>query len=111
MENQPHPLARHAVIIGGSLGGLFAGLLLRSIGWNVHIFERSQHDLDSRGGGIVLQPDVLQAFRRSGVPYDTTLGVEAAERIYLDREGGIAHRIPMRQMMTSWTSLYADHTP
>ncbi|HKM69476.1 MAG TPA: FAD binding domain-containing protein [Stellaceae bacterium] len=107
MENQSHPPLRHAVVIGGSLGGLFSGLLLRSIGWNVDIFERSPHDLDSRGGGIVLQPDVLQAFRRSGVRYDTTLGVEAAERIYLDREGGIAHRIPMRQMMTSWTSLYA----
>src|SRR5271156_6204378 len=107
MENQLHPPERRTVVIGGSLGGLFAGLLLRSIGWEVAIFERSPHDLDSRGGGIVLQPDVLQVFRRSGVRYDTTLGVEAAERIYLDREGGIAHRIPMRQMMTSWTSLYA----
>src|SRR5580704_7394702 len=99
--------ARQAVVIGGSLGGLFAGLLLRSIGWNVDIYERSPHDLDSRGGGIVLQPDVIEAFHRSGVRYDRSIGVEAAERIFLDREGGIAHRIPMRQIMTSWTSLYA----
>ena len=58
-------------MIGGSLGGLFAGLLLRSIGWDVDIYERSPHDLDSRGGGIVLQPEVLEAFRRAGVQYDS----------------------------------------
>jgi 2-polyprenyl-6-methoxyphenol hydroxylase-like FAD-dependent oxidoreductase len=43
-----------AVIIGDSLGGLFAGILLRSIGWQVDIYERSPHTLDSRGGGVVL---------------------------------------------------------
>jgi hypothetical protein len=32
--------AKQAVVIGGSLGGLFAGLLLRSIGWDVDIYER-----------------------------------------------------------------------
>src|ERR1700680_2051648 len=53
MKNQPSA-AKQAVVIGGSLGGLFAGLLLRSIGWDVDIYERSPHDLDSRGGGIVL---------------------------------------------------------
>ena len=39
--------------------------------------------------------------------YDSSIGVEAVERIFLDRAGGIAHRIPLRQIMTSWTSLYA----
>ncbi len=60
MEN-PTASSRQAIVIGGSLGGLFAGLLLRSIGWRVDIYERSAHDLESRGGGIVLQPDVLVA--------------------------------------------------
>ena len=71
MNNQASA-AKQAVVIGGSLGGLFAGLLLRSIGWDVDIYERSPHDLDSRGGGIVLQPEVLEAFRRAGVQYDTS---------------------------------------
>lgn len=107
MQGPSHPHAKHAIIIGGSLAGLFAGVLLRSIGWTVDIFERSPRDLDSRGGGIVLQPQVLQAFRQAGIRYDTSIGVEAKERVFLDREGGIANRIPMRQMLTSWTSLYA----
>jgi len=46
--------------------------LLRSIGWDVNIYERSDHDLDSRGGGIVLQPDV-EAFQRAGIS-DQPLG-------------------------------------
>jgi 2-polyprenyl-6-methoxyphenol hydroxylase-like FAD-dependent oxidoreductase len=70
------------------------------------IYERSPHDLDSRGGGIVLQAEVLEAFRRAGVHYDTSIGVEATERVFLDRSGGLARRLPMRQMLTSWTSLY-----
>ena len=72
MKNQASA-ATQAVVIGGSLGGLFAGLLLRSIGWDVDIYERSPQDLDSRGGGIVLQPEVLEAFHRAGVQYDTSI--------------------------------------
>src|SRR6202040_425999 len=40
------------------------------------------------------------------VQYDTSIGVEAKERVFLDRSGGLARRLPMRQMLTSWTSLY-----
>ena len=105
MEHQASA-AKQAVVIGGSLGGLFAGLLLRSIRWDVDIYERSPRDLDTRGGGIVLQPEVLEAFRRAGVHYDTSIGVEAKERVFLDRSGGLARRRSMRQMLTSWTSPY-----
>ncbi|MEG4285885.1 FAD binding domain-containing protein [Microcoleus sp. A006_D1] len=98
----------HAIVIGGSLAGLFAGTLLRSIGWQVDIYERSPHTLDSRGGGIVLQPDVLEAFQRAGVGYQAPLGVVAHERYYLNRDGSIAQRMPMRQTLTSWNLLYGS---
>jgi 2-polyprenyl-6-methoxyphenol hydroxylase-like FAD-dependent oxidoreductase len=72
---------RRALIIGGSLGGLFAGNLLRQIGWDVDIFERSVDDLDSRGGGIVLQPEVIEVFRRAGLDIRTVdLGVRSKYR-------------------------------
>lgn len=57
-DHSASPSTPRALVIGGSLGGLFAGNLLRRLGWDVDIFERSTQDLDSRGGGIVLQPDV-----------------------------------------------------
>jgi len=68
MTNVNDAKKRRALIIGGSLGGLFAGNLLRQIGWDVEIFERSPHDLDSRGGGIVLQPEVVEVFHRRETP-------------------------------------------
>lgn len=33
-----------ALIIGGSVGGLFTATVLRAIGWQVDIFERSPHE-------------------------------------------------------------------
>ncbi|MEM9946697.1 MAG: FAD binding domain-containing protein [Cyanobacteria bacterium P01_D01_bin.36] len=93
-----------AIIIGGSLAGLFTGVLLRSVGWEVDIYERSLHSLDSRGGGIVLQPDTEEAFRRAGISL-TGLGVVANERYYLQHNGSI-DRMPIRQTLTSWNMLY-----
>lgn len=95
-----------AIVIGGSLAGLFTGTLLRSIGWQVDIYERSQQDLSSRGGGIVLQPDIIEAFQRANVAYQPPLGVVANERLYLKQDGGIAQRMAMRQTLTSWNMLY-----
>ena len=97
---------QRAIIIGGSLSGLFAGILLRSIGWEVDIYERSPHALDSRGGGVVLQPEVLTAFQQADVAYEAPLGVVANERLYLERDGSIAQRLMMHQTLTSWNLLY-----
>jgi 2-polyprenyl-6-methoxyphenol hydroxylase-like FAD-dependent oxidoreductase len=97
---------KRAIVIGGSLAGLFAGTLLRSIGWQVDIYERSPHTLDSRGGGVVLQPDVVKAFQRAGIPTNA-LGVVASERYYLQRDDRI-QVMPMRQTLTSWNLLYSS---
>ncbi len=88
---------KHAIVIGGSLGGLFTGIMLRSIGWEVDIYERSPHNLDSRGGGIVLQPDVIEVFQRAGISYEQPLGVVAHERYYLNRDGSIAQPMAQRE--------------
>ncbi len=94
------PTGKQAIVIGGSLGGLFTGIMLRSVGWDVDIYERSDQALDSRGGGVVLQPDVVEAFQRVGIS-DRALGVVARVRYYLNPDGSIAQAMPMRQMLTS----------
>lgn len=101
------PTGNRAIVIGGSLGGLFTGIMLRSIGWDVDIYERSERNLDSRGGGVVLQSDVVEAFGRAGISTQA-LGVEARERYYLNSDGSIDQPIPMRQMLTSWNLLYGS---
>ncbi|MDR3462075.1 MAG: hypothetical protein P4L76_07160, partial [Beijerinckiaceae bacterium] len=40
-------------IVGGSLAGLFAGVLLGRDGHDVRIHERSRHGLGGRGAGLV----------------------------------------------------------
>lgn len=96
-----------ALIIGGSLSGLFAGNLLRHIGWDVDIFERSAHDLDSRGGGIVLQPDVVALFRRIGVDLsEIDLGVSSVNRTVFQPDGRIRAKQYAPQTQTSWSLIY-----
>ncbi|NYH14944.1 FAD binding domain-containing protein [Paraburkholderia bryophila] len=95
-----------AVVIGGSLGGLFTATTLRAAGWRVDVFETSTHQLDSRGGGIVLQPDVLDALQFAGVALPDPPGVASGERIYLDRDDRRVEQLYMPQMQTSWSLLY-----
>ena len=89
-DHSASPSTPRALVIGGSLGGLFAGNLLRRLGWDVDIFERSTQDLDSRGGGIVLQPDVVEVFRRTGIDLDAVeLGVPSLHRTVFQPNGTI----------------------
>ncbi|MCC5644031.1 FAD binding domain-containing protein [Nostoc sp. CHAB 5824] len=101
------PTGNRAIVIGGSLGGLFAGIMLHSIGWDVDIYERSDRNLDSRGGGVVLQSDVIEAFKRAGISTQS-LGVIAHERYYLNSDGSVNQPMPMRQILTSWNLLYGS---
>lgn len=97
-----------AVVVGGSLGGLFAGTMLRTIGWDVDLYERSEGSLESRGGGIVLQPDVVEVFNRVGVEIDKLdLGVASTNRIVLNADGSVRSNDYAPQMQTSWSLIYS----
>jgi len=64
--------------------------------------------MDSRGGGIVLQADVLHHFRYAGIHPAGALGVRSHDRLYLDRAGSVVHKEPMPQTQTSWNTLYSS---
>jgi 2-polyprenyl-6-methoxyphenol hydroxylase-like FAD-dependent oxidoreductase len=99
-------VAPRALIIGGSLGGLFAATALRATGWDVQVFERSPQELSSRGGGVVLQPDVIEVFDFAGLKFQRPLGVRSGDRIYLDQKDEVVQRSYMPQTQTSWNTLY-----
>lgn len=104
----PERSHRRALIIGGSLGGLFTGNLLRHAGWAVDIYERSPHNLDSRGGGIVLQPEVIEVFRQTGVDLQTLeLGVQSRSRTVFRPDGSIQSKHIAPQTQTSWSLIYS----
>jgi 2-polyprenyl-6-methoxyphenol hydroxylase-like FAD-dependent oxidoreductase len=95
-----------ALVIGGSLGGLFAATSLRAIGWDVQVFERSPHALSSRGGGVVLQPDVPAAFRFAGLDYPHPLGIPSGDRIFLGADDRVLSRRYLPQTQSSWNMFY-----
>ncbi len=95
-----------ALIIGGSLGGLFAGLLLRQAGWEVTVCERSTGDLASRGVGIGTHVEMFEVMRRLGIVVDQSIGQSFSSRFCLDRDGSVIAELPFDKILTSWTLLY-----
>ncbi|ABI86641.1 FAD binding domain protein [Burkholderia ambifaria AMMD] len=95
-----------ALVIGGSVGGLFTATALRAAGWHVSVFEQSPSELDSRGGGIVLQPPIVRAFAFGGVPMPGDTGVDSSERIYLDEGDRVVQQMRMPQTQTAWNVIY-----
>jgi 2-polyprenyl-6-methoxyphenol hydroxylase-like FAD-dependent oxidoreductase len=64
-----------ALVIGGSLGGLFAANVLREIcAWDVEVFERVENDLASRGAGIGVRTSfgITPSARRSSRSFART---------------------------------------
>jgi 2-polyprenyl-6-methoxyphenol hydroxylase-like FAD-dependent oxidoreductase len=96
---------KRAIVIGGSMSGLFAGLQLRARGFAVDIYERVDSELSGRGAGIVAQPAVRDAMRSLGI--DTAgLGVEMTTRKILDVEGRVVLQSHCPQTLTAWERLY-----
>jgi 2,6-dihydroxypyridine 3-monooxygenase len=95
-----------AVVVGGSIGGLTAALLLRSLGFVVDVFERSSKPLNGRGSGIVLQPDTVRWFtERSSQPL-STLSTTTRYVQYLNRDRGIDYREERVHHYTAWGTFY-----
>src|SRR5712671_3977381 len=96
-----------AVVIGGSMAGLFAALLLQRAGWQVDVHERIGAELAGRGAGIVTHKELFDVLARAGV--DTAaaaLGVSVPGRRVLDRNGRVARELALPQVLTSWGRLY-----
>jgi len=95
-----------ALIIGGSIAGLFTALLLRQAGWQVLVAERSPGDLASRGAGVGTHPEQFVVMRRLGLPVDEAIGVHFTERLCLAQDGQVIARLPFEKVQTAWALLY-----
>jgi 2-polyprenyl-6-methoxyphenol hydroxylase-like FAD-dependent oxidoreductase len=95
-----------ALIIGGSLGGLFVANLLLRNSWDVHVFEQSSEALAGRGAGIIPHPELFECLRRIGIEIDDTFGVDNPERVTFDRSGAVVGTLPVRHLLTTWGRLH-----
>jgi len=101
-----HGPAPKVVVVGGSLGGLFDAIALRSLGYEVDVHEKSSGLMQDRGAGIVFQPEVAAFLHRYSVAPLESVVVPVRTRRYLQADGSIAQEGPMPQAMTSWDALY-----
>jgi 2-polyprenyl-6-methoxyphenol hydroxylase-like FAD-dependent oxidoreductase len=96
---------RRALVIGGSMSGLFAGVMLARRGWEVDIFERVTGELAGRGAGIVAQPELLARLDDLGLDV-RELGVAITTRKILDATGDVIAASACPQVLTAWERVY-----
>lgn len=95
-----------AVVVGGSLGGLTAALVLRDQGWDVDVLERSGVPLQGRGVGIVAHPTTVRYLVERAGKSVGNIGVPAGRLRYLDHDGSIAAERRCAYRFASYFELY-----
>jgi 2-polyprenyl-6-methoxyphenol hydroxylase-like FAD-dependent oxidoreductase len=97
---------RRAVVIGGSVGGLFIANMLIRRGWDVDIFERVEGELASRGAGIARHHEMIAIMAAAGVDDNGELGIAVDGRTAFDKSGQIIARFDYQQHLTAWSQVY-----
>jgi 2-polyprenyl-6-methoxyphenol hydroxylase-like FAD-dependent oxidoreductase len=96
---------RRAIVIGGSMSGLLAAIMLRRRGWDVDVFERVERELSDRGAGIVAQAELIARMNALGLKTQD-LGVAMSTRKILDHSGAVTIRLECPQVLTAWQRVY-----
>lgn len=93
-------------VVGGSIGGLTAALVLRDAGCEVRVFERSPAALAARGAGIaVLDATLAYLVKRGGLRAGDVCSSTGWIR-FLNRDGSVQHERPYRYRFSSWNTIY-----
>ena len=83
-----------AIVIGGSIAGLFVGAFLRRIGWRVDVYEPSSIELIGRGVGIfATHLELFEALDRRGAG-TVDIGVIVYKRVTFGAEGNVIAEKP-----------------
>lgn len=93
-------------VMGGSLGGLTAALVLRDLGCQVDVYERSSTPLQDRGAGIGLHSMTVRHFVEND-PLDmerVTLTLPWVR--FLNRDGAVSFEEQMNYEFSSWDTIY-----
>lgn len=101
-------------IVGGSIAGCTAAILLRQAGHRVIIFERSSTTLVGRGGGIGTLPTLMDQLIREGMISENFPYFSISEMPFIGKDekyepyGRIAWAMPMNLVVFHWQTLWND---
>ena len=97
-----------AAVVGGSLGGLHAALLLADIGVEVDVYERSPAELVQRGAGIGFLPESARYLvERAGLVLDR-ISVATSHIRYLGRRGEVSYDGRHSYRFSAWNTVYRE---
>jgi 2,6-dihydroxypyridine 3-monooxygenase len=94
------------VVMGGYMGGLTAALVLRKIGCDVDVFERSSALLESRGAGIISHRVTLRYPTEFGSYHLDDLSIRPKSCRYIDNQGKVISEQPCCFRVNSYGALY-----
>ncbi|PPR64850.1 MAG: 2,6-dihydroxypyridine 3-monooxygenase, partial [Alphaproteobacteria bacterium MarineAlpha3_Bin7] len=97
---------KRAIIVGGSIGGLFAGNILYKNGWEVDILEKAKVNLASRGTGIARHTELEKILIDLGLPPDKSVGIAVKGRTAFNRKGEIIAEYPLKQKLGAWNKVF-----
>jgi 2,6-dihydroxypyridine 3-monooxygenase len=93
-------------VVGGSLGGLTAALVLRDAGCDVTVYERSSSLLEARGAGIaVLEQTLRYPVERQRIPPEQISSSTEFIR-FLQDDGTVRHEQQHRYRFSAWNTMY-----
>lgn len=93
-------------IVGGSIGGLTAALVLGESGHDVNVFERSPRELAQRGAGIGLLPETSRYLTDvAGLDLDG-ISIATSRIRYLARDASVMHDEAHAYRFSSWNTVY-----
>jgi 2,6-dihydroxypyridine 3-monooxygenase len=92
--------------MGGSLGGLTAALVLRKIGCEVDVFERSNAFLEGRGAGIISHAITIRYPRECAEFSLEDLSFKPSWCRYMDAQGNVATESRCNFRVSSYGALY-----
>ena len=93
-------------VVGGSLGGLTAALLLRELGMDVTVYERSGAELEQRGAGIGFLPTAYRYLtERARIDLDE-ISISTRYIRYLDRQGRVIYEQYQPYRFSNWNTVY-----
>jgi 2,6-dihydroxypyridine 3-monooxygenase len=93
-------------VLGGSLIGLTTGLVLRDLGCEVDVYERSRVPLEGRGVGIVLHPMTVRYLLDNRLLDLSAVSTSAAFHRYLADDGSVLTEDARRHHFTGYNTLY-----